>query len=300
MNSIVTQGCFILFATLCMRSLILAIRETKPLALRILDILFAALFACAAVFLFLFVPLSWPGDIRMLLLLAIFPLLILVFLSVRLRKPYRARPVSFLFKLLLAVVLAFVSLSSMVVNGYLRLYEDRPVLKVTMTGKWKKEHVEWKPPNDGIQRQELPEYEVLIETREGKILSDIFLYGDQVAFKARVIRFRPTLYFLGATTLCRIDFVYNGYTTADRHNFYPHRAIEPDWTNPGLKSFQDKFWSWWEDYYYQESEDALMRSATLESSFFPLVDREGKPFRGAYYLTVNPGGLSAIPVLSEK
>jgi hypothetical protein len=300
MKSIIIQGCLILFVTLAIRSLILAVWERKPWTLRLLDLIFAALFTAIAAFLFVFGDLHWPPSTPKILLEGIIPLSILLLLSIRLRKPYRPRPVSFLLKLFFVIVLSLVTLSSIVLDGFLRLYEDRPVVKVKMTGKWKQELIEWKPPNGSLQRQELPEYEILIETRDGANLSDVFLYGDQVALKARVIRFRPTLYLLGATTLCRIDFLYNGYTTASRHNFYPHHAVELQWTNPSLKSFQNKFWDWMEDYYQQESESALIRSVTVESSYFPLVDREGRPFRGAYFLTVNPGGLSAIPIPNEN
>ena len=39
-----------------------------------------------------------------------------------------------------------------------------------------------------------------------------------------------------------------------------------------------------------------IKSATLESGYFPLTYANGAPFRGAYYLTVTPGGLSSVPL----
>ena len=172
--------------------------------------------------------------------------------------------------------------------------EDRPVLKITMTGNFRGERVEWKPPSELLQQEELNAYEVILDTPEGKRIETLYVYGDQVAVKAKVLRFRPILNVLGFTNLCQIQYVYNGYSTAERFNHYPHRAQEISVHTPVIANFQKRFWNFWEEFYYLRRRSSLVKSATLESTYFPLVEETGRPFQGSYFLTVTTGGLSSI------
>ena len=114
--------------------------------------------------------------------------------------------------------------------------------------------------------------------------------------KAKALRFRPVLNLIGLHNLFRIEYVYNGYTTAERFNQYPHQAHEIPAPHPILSSMQKRFWGFWDEAFYQQNDPWWIKSATLESSYFPLVNPDGTPFHGSYYLTVNPGGLSSIPL----
>jgi hypothetical protein len=217
-------------------------------------------------------------------------------LNQRLRRPYNAKPVLFLAKTIFTLVLLCASLITVMISGFLFLTEDQPVLKIIMTGKGRPEGVEWKPPGAALQKQNLMAHEVQFETPEGKPVAQLFVYGDQVAVKAKVLRFRPILNAMGLRNLCRIEYVHNGYTTAQRFNFYPHSAQEIHMTDPRLEAIQSRFWKYWEGLYYQEEKNWWVKSATLESGYFPLIYANGSPFRGAYYLTVTPGGLSGLPL----
>ena len=139
-------------------------------------------------------------------------------------------------------------------------------------------------------------YEVQFETPDGKPVAQLFVYGDQVAVKARVIRFRPVLNAMGVRNLCRLEYAHNGYSTAERFNQLPHRAQVIAAVDPRLETVQAWFWKQWEGIYYQEEENWWVKTATLESGYFPLTYANGAPFRGAYYLTVTPGGLSSVPL----
>lgn len=286
--------CFVLFAVLTTRSLILMVFERKPWSGRILDFLLMMFFGCCASA--LWVCANIGINMQLLIAFAALSIPIDTALVIRLRKPHRNRPALMILKFLFVALLIFMSYVVVMMTGFLRLTQDQPVLKIRMTGNRQTEFVEWKQPEGTLQKQELPTYEVLLETPESKPISRLFVYGDQVAVKAKVIRFRPTLILLGFPNLCRIEYVYNGYTTAERFNKYPHRAQKIALSNATLEPLQDSFWSFWEKNYLQTEESRWIKSATLESNYFPLIHPDSRPFEGAYFLTITAGGLSATPL----
>ena len=289
--------CFLLLVILALRSFLLMIAESKPLLIRLLDFALALCFGASALFLLVFLGQRFPENRSQLALPFVFLALPAVLLTMhRLRKPYSARPVLFLSKTVLVLLLFCASLIALMISGFLFLSEDHPVLRVTMTGGGRQEIVEWKPPEGAFQKQELRAHEVQFETPDGRPVAQLFVYGDQVAVKARVIRFRPVLNAMGIRNLCRLEYAHNGYITAGRFNHFPHRAQEIHVTDLRLEPFQAWFWKYWEDMYYQEETNWWVKSATLESGYFPLTYADGTPFRGAYYLTVTPGGLSSVPL----
>jgi hypothetical protein len=282
---------------LALRSLVLMIAESKPLVIRLLDFALALCFGASALFLLVFLGQRFPADRWRLAILFIILALPVVLLSIqRLRKPYSPRPVLFLSKTILVLVLLCASLTALMISGFQFLSEDQPVLKITMTGAGRPEMVEWKPPGGTVQKQELMAHEVQFEAPDGRPVAQLFVYGDQVAVKARVIRFRPILNAMGVRNLCRLEYAHNGYTTAERFNRFPHRAQAIHLADPSLETVQAWFWKYWEDLYYQEEKNWWVKSATLESGYFPLTYPDGAPLRGAYYLTVTPGGLSSVPL----
>ena len=129
-----------------------------------------------------------------------------------------------------------------------------------------------------IKEQELIAYEVQFDTPDGQPVAQLFVYGDQVAVKARVIRFRPVLNAIGIQNLCRVEYAHNGYSTADRFNQFPHRAQVIHAADPRLEPVQAWFWGKWEGIYYQEQKSWWVKSATLESGYFPLKDANGSRF----------------------
>jgi hypothetical protein len=294
----VATACFILFALLALRSLRLSAADrTKPVVLRLVDLIYAGLFIAASLVLLLFVPLAFANIPLLVVILLILALPLQMLTRRRLKQTYHPRPSLFAAKAVAVLVLTIVSLVCVMMIGYHYLTEDERVVKVIVTGNSRPEPVEWKSPEGTLQKQVLAAHEVQFQTPESKPLETLYVYGDQVAIKAKVLRFRPSLNVVGIRNLCRIEYVYNGYTTASRHNTMPHRAQELSrGTNPVIHRVQERFWSFWEGKYFQTVSEPWVKSATLESNFFPLVREDGVPFRGSWFLTITPGGLSSVPL----
>jgi amino acid transporter len=291
-------ACFIFFAVLALRSLVLAVAERKSPVVRVVDLLLAALFALCAALILIFTGLQFSAkDLTVLILIflaiAVPATLLLLF---RIRRPYRRRSALFLLKTIAVLLVVCAALLTVMMTGFINLTEDQPILKITMTGNYQEEPVEWKSPNGDLQHANFHAYEVVMATPEGKPVSRIHIYGDQVAVKAKLLRFRPIVNVIGIHNLCKIDYVYNGYTTLGRFNSMPHHAEEITLGHPLIQSLQYPFWNYWESFYIGRNENPLVKSATVESNYFPLVYADGSPFRGSYYLTITPGGLSSVPL----
>jgi hypothetical protein len=291
-------ACFIFFAVLALRSLVIAFVEQKSMSGRAADLMLAVFFTLCAVLILIFTGLRFSSRN--------FTLLILIFLAVaipaalllllRIRRPYHRRPVLLLLKTIAVLLVLCAALLTVMMTGFVNLTEDQPILKITMTGNYQDETVEWKTPNGELQHAKLHAYEIVMTTPEGKPVSRIHMYGDQVAVKAKLLRFMPILNAIGLHNLCKIDYVYNGYTSVSRFNSMPHHAEQLTFGHPLIQPLQYPFWNYWESFYIGRNKNPLVKSATVESNYFPLVYADGSPFRGSYYLTVTPGGLSSVPL----
>lgn len=290
--------CTMTLGMLGIRSLLLLIFERgRPLAVRLLDFVTALFYLACSALAFLFLQVRAQDHPATFLLALLVPgLLITLSLIARIRRPYEPRLYLYGLKVIAALLLLLVTMATVMTSGFHILTEDAPVYRVTMTGISRPETVEWKSPAGVLRKETLPAYEVKFETPEGQPVAARFVYGDEVAVKAKVLRLKPILNAIGIRNLCRVDYIYNGYTTADRHNALPHRAQEIETVHPWLQPFQKRFWDQWENGYFLRSQDPWVKGATLESTFFPLVNPDGTPFRGSYFLTITPGGLSAVPL----
>lgn len=290
--------CTMTLGMLGIRSLVLMLFERgRPAYVRLLDFLLALFFLACSAFSFIFLGMKMKDYPGLFFLSLIIPgILITISLLARIRRPYQPRPYLFISKAFAALLLLLVALSAVMVTGFRFLTQDEPLYRITMSGFIRPETVAWKAPEGTLRNETLPAYEVKFVTPDGQPVADRFVYGDQVAVKAKVLRLAPILNAMGIHNLCRIDYIYNGYTTAARHNSLPHRAQEIDTSHPWVQPFQKAFWNYWESSYFLRSKDPWVKSATLESTFFPLVNADGTPFRGSYFLTLTPGGLSATPL----
>ena len=80
------------------------------------------------------------------------------------------------------------------------------------------------------------------------------------------------------------------------HNLLPHQAWPvPAPVHPRVAPLQSPFWSFWQRLLEGKAKRSYVKSATIESSFLPLVGASG-PIRGTYLITVTPGGLSSLPL----
>lgn len=258
---------------LAFRSLILAIFEVKRIPLRLLD---GGLFL-----LYLFLALLLPVQNMPVIIGA--SAIIGISLFLRLRRPYAP---AYSFRLLKgAAFFGFLILYTLAfsLSACFNLSEDQAVLKVNLTGKTRQEWVEWKNPRGVLKKEPMTAHEVRLETLEGKEIGSYFFLGDQVALKAKVIRFSPLLNALGIKNRCRLDALHNSYSTAERGNLLPVQYEELHHPDP----LTEWIWKFWEPLYLQTQESEWIKSATLESNYFPL-DAEK-----SYLLTVNQGGLSS-------
>lgn len=280
------------------RSLVLMFSEhSRPGLLRLLDVVYALFFLACSALAFLFIGVRTKDQPLILLLALLAPgVLITLSLMARRRRPYQPRPNLFALKVIGTLLLLLVTLSIVMVSGFRFLTEDEPLYRVTMTGASRSEEVEWKSPDGPVRREKMPAYEVQFETPERDLVAVRYVYGDEVAVKAKVLRLKPILNAMGIRNLCRIDYIHNAYTTADRFNGLPHKAQEIETSHPWLQPWQDRFWNYWENSYFLRSSDPWVKAATLESTYFPLVNKDGTPFRGSYFLTLTPGGLSSLPL----
>ena len=94
-----------------------------------------------------------------------------------------------------------------------------------------------------------------------------------------------------------VSSAHNGYPTAERHATQPHVAVAlppggPLAVHPGWRRVQSWLLERWEQGTAADSSWA-MRSATIESTYFPLVDAGGQPVRATFRLVLTPGGRSA-------
>ena len=143
---------FCLLVILALRSFVLMIAESKPLLIRLLDFALALCFGASALLLLVFLRLRFPENRWIGRSVRVLALPAGLSVAQRLRKPYSPRPVLFLSKTVLALLLVCASLMTLMISGFQFLTEDQPVLKITMTGSGRAETVEWKPPDGAHQR----------------------------------------------------------------------------------------------------------------------------------------------------
>jgi hypothetical protein len=220
-------------------------------------------------------------------------------LGIRKLRPGHPPLLGWLLRIILVLGSLLVILLTLMRAGFLNLTTDQPVLIVEVTGETATKMVRWAPPDQPLREQELRTSHVRLRTPAGQPVGEAWIYGDQVAINGRVLRLSPLLNAAGLSNLFALDFVHNGYFTADRHNTMPHQAmplvpIGQLAVHPRWRSLQDSLLSLWER---RTSEDSsfLIRAATTESTYFPLVapPPSGKPLTHTYILVLTPGGLTS-------
>ncbi len=214
-------------------------------------------------------------------------------------RPGRPPLLGWLVRLLLVLAALLVAAMVLMRAGYLALTADQPVLLVEVTGETADKTVRWAPPDQPLREQALRTSRVLLRTPAGQPVAEAWLYGDQVAINGRVLRLSPLLNLAGLSNLFALDFVHNGYATAERHSSLPHQAqpllpIGQLAVSPRWRELQERLLALWEQHSAADSR-WLMRAQTTESTYFPLVEPMpgGKPVRRTYTLVLTPGGLTA-------
>lgn len=204
--------------------------------------------------------------------------------------------VSFLLRTVLVLLVLLLALVSVMRAGFLHLTTDRPVLLLELSGETRKQTVRWAAPDQPMQEVEMTAHHIRFRTPEGALFSEEWLYGDQVAVKGRSLRFHPFLNAAGVTNLFDLQFVHNGYFTAERHNTNPHQArplmpIGSLSAPPKLLPLRDGLLH----FLAQRPDNSrwTVRAVTSESTYFPLVDSQGQPVKRTFELVLTPFGLTA-------
>jgi hypothetical protein len=172
----------------------------------------------------------------------------------------------FLSLLFLTIALAF--------HGFMRVLTDEPLAQVIIPG----------------VRSEAG-YLVKISSAQGEPITEHYIQGDLVGIRAKIIRTKPLFTFLGLQTLCRIELMHSSYLKKDAFEKLPHSAYEISFEHARfLPKFFEEFW---ESLFFEHASSFWVRSATLESSYFPLVNRKSLPYQGSFLLTLTSSGLSS-------
>ncbi|HKC13770.1 MAG TPA: hypothetical protein VKI41_17230 [Vicinamibacteria bacterium] len=204
--------------------------------------------------------------------------------------------VSLAVQLGLLLTLLLVATVTLMRAGFLALTEDRPVMLVEVTGETRVELVRWAAPDQPARDEVFDTHRVVFRDPAGAAVAEAWIYGDEVAVKGRVLRLAPILNAAGVPNLFELQFAHNGYRTADRHNELPHQAVPlpptgPLVVHPWWRGLQRRLLARWET--GGTGSDWAIRSATTESTYFPLTDADGRASRGTYRLVLTPGGLTS-------
>lgn len=175
-------------------------------------------------------------------------------------------------------------------NAIDNLTGEKPILKIRLTGKQTFNEVTWKTPKSKWKRSTIPYYEVVLETIDGKELQRFSLSGELCAVRAKIFRFHPLLNALGIPTKYRLDLLYSGYRNAEGYAEYPVEAH----SLASLSSPWDSLiFKYWESFFCRKATSLWIKSAMLQSNYFPLADAQGEPLQQEYFLTLSPSGLSS-------
>jgi hypothetical protein len=203
-----------------------------------------------------------------------------------------------LLRAVLVLSLTVLALATLMRAGFLALTEDRPVLLVELTGATAEEDVRWAPAGGELRAERLATHQVVLRRPvDGAVTGEAWVYGDEIAVKGRVLRLSPILNAAGIANLFELQFAFNGYRSVERHNTYPHRAFPlapagPLAVHPLWRRAQQGLIERWESG-TADGSTWLVRSATTESTYFPMADPTGQPIKRTYRLMLTPGGLSA-------
>ena len=287
-----------------LRALLLALCERKRGVLRLVGrLVAAAIFGALGTLYVMFTAamVDWTlGAAALALFMALLMTSGVLVFQVALKRPSRLSPTAILLRATIVLSLLLLVTLSLMRSGFLALTTDRPVLRIDVTGEVRPQKVRWAAPDQPMQEQELQAHRILLRKPEKPfdIVGETWLYGDQVAVKGRVLRLSPILNAAGVENLFELSFIHNGYFTAERHSAFPHQAqplapLGPLAVHPRWRPLRDLLLSNWEHRSANSLSRFAVRGATTESTYFPLLDAQGKPVQHSFELVLTPGGLSA-------
>lgn len=175
------------------------------------------------------------------------------------------------------------------INALNNLSSEKPILKICITGNLRSEQMQWKQPDGPLTLAPIDCHEVILRTLDDEEVAHLFLPGDLVAIRAKTFLFPPLLAAIGVKTKYRLDLIYSGYRKAEDYARFPVRAQPLESPASGLSGLLFKYW---ESFFVKNTHLFFVKTATLESQYFPLTDEEGHPLAREFMLTLSPFGLS--------
>jgi hypothetical protein len=247
------------------------------------------------------------------------------------RLPWSWRAGASLAQVALLLALLLVAALTLMRAGFLSLTSDRPVLLLDVTGETAVERVRWAAPGEPLREEDLTTHRVRLRAPDGAPVGELWLYGDQVAIKGRVLRLSPLLNAAGVPNLFELQFAHNGWATLERHAAYPHvaralRPVGPLAVHPWWRGLQRRLLEAFSaapevnpgaalergapaprtpgpelraapEVNSGAAPDAaspwIVRAVATESTYFALVAADGRPVTRVYRLVLTPGGLTA-------
>ncbi len=184
-----------------------------------------------------------------------------------------------------AILFFFLSFSlfslTLAFQGFMRVANDEPLVKVVIPG---------------ISRES--GYLVRIESLSGDLLAEHTLHGDLVGMRTKIVRVKSFFAILGLSNLCKIEMLHSGYMSIRKMRSQPHEYEELSLTHQ--KMLSPLFEKLWERIFFEKASFFWIKSAVLQSTYFPLVDKKGQPYQGAFLLTLNAAGVSSLALSDEN
>ncbi len=155
----------------------------------------------------------------------------------------------------------------------------KPSLFLHITGNTQKEEVEWKFPNKHLEKKTLTGYEVEIDF-QGTKKTEVFL-GELIGIRYKKIELIPLLHLIGCNDPVEIQCIQSDYTSFEKIGSYPITTIRLEEAKKGFDYVHSLIWK---NIFYKKCDFFWIRSASIKTEYFPLVDEKGIALKGSYDL----------------
>jgi hypothetical protein len=176
------------------------------------------------------------------------------------------------------------------INAIDNLSSEKPILNVIITGKSITREMEWKPVHGNLQKSAIPCHELILQTPNKEKIFQEFLCGELCAIRAKVFLFPTWLNMLGISNRYCLDLVYSSYRNPEKITRSPIEAYPiPN----SLSFFNTLLFRYWENFFSLKTNHFWIKTASLESNYFPLVDENSHAIEGEFVLSITHSGLTS-------
>lgn len=194
------------------------------------------------------------------------------------------------FKNIVYFAVIIYAISILALSHYKKLVLGSPFMVIRMTGEKEKKPVSVLPAL-GSSQEMVDYYHVLFETTRGEKMADAYLYGDLVGVRVKTLHFSSWLSFFGFEPCYRVDMVYNGFMEKSLYSKLPLQIVELESKDLRNSLFDRFFLAFWNTHFYEYKPSYFIKTAALQSQYFPLFSKEAKPFVGSFELSLYSSGI---------